>query len=77
MNNHLIHHPISRVVLSSSGASEGEVTLVIKNYIKPNDSVTLVYNRQEEVVQSIQADTYLSDPSVTISAQLAKLPPRH
>jgi hypothetical protein len=59
-----------------SGGGEGEVTLVIKNYIKPNDAVTLVYNRQEKAVQSIQVNTYLSDPSdaVTISAQHAKLP---
>jgi preprotein translocase subunit YajC len=59
-----------------SGGGEGEVTLVIKNYIKPNDSVKLVFNRQAKALQSMQVNTYLNDPSdaVTISAQLAKLP---
>lgn len=59
-----------------SGGGEGEVTLIVKNYIKPNDSVTLVFNRQEKAVQSLKVNTYLNDPSdaVTISAQLAKLP---
>ena len=58
------------------GGGEGEITLIIKNYIKPNDSATLVYNRQEKAVQSIKVNTYLTDPSdaVTIAAQLAKLP---
>ena len=58
------------------GGGEGVVSLVIKNYIKPNDSVTLVFNRQTKAIQSIQVATYLSDPSdaVTIAAQFAKLP---
>ncbi|MGC1363188.1 MAG: hypothetical protein WA419_11760 [Silvibacterium sp.] len=59
-----------------SGGGEGEVTLVIKNYIKPNDSVTLVFNRQQKAIQSVRVATYLDDPSdaVTIAAQFAKLP---
>ena len=38
--------------------------------------MTLVFNRQEKALQSLQVNTYLNDPSdaVTISAQLAKLP---
>jgi hypothetical protein len=58
------------------GGGEGEVKLVIKNYIKPNDSVTLVFNRQVKAIQSVQVSTYLDDPkdAVTIAAQFAKLP---
>ena len=59
-----------------SGGGEGVVTLVIKNYIKPNDSVTLVFNRQQKAVQSIHVSSYLDSPTdgVTIAAQFAKLP---
>jgi hypothetical protein len=59
-----------------SGGGEGVVTLVIKNYIKPNDSVTLAFNRQTKSIQGIRVATYLDDPSdaVTIAAQFAKLP---
>ncbi len=55
---------------------EGEVKLVIKNYIKPGDQVTLVFNRQLKAIQSIQVASYLDSPSdaVTIAAQFAKLP---
>jgi hypothetical protein len=54
----------------------GEVQLVIKNYIKPGDQVTLVFNRQQKAIQSIQVASYLDGPSdaVTIAAQFAKLP---
>ena len=58
------------------GGGDGEVKLVIKNYVKPNDSVTLVFNKQQKAIQSIQVSTYLDDPkdAVTIAAQFAKLP---
>ncbi|MGB0122574.1 MAG: hypothetical protein WA419_10945 [Silvibacterium sp.] len=58
------------------GGDEGTVTLIIKNYIKPNDSVTLVYSRQQKALQSLRVSTYLNDPkdAVTIAAQFAKLP---
>lgn len=58
------------------GGGESQVTLVIKNYIKPNDSVTLVFNKEQKAIQSVRVSTYLDDPkdAVTIAAQFAKLP---
>jgi hypothetical protein len=58
------------------GGGETMMTLVIKNYIKPNDSVTLVFNKQTKAIQSIRVASYLDDPkdAVTIAAQFAKLP---
>jgi hypothetical protein len=58
------------------GGDDNQITLVIKNYIKPNDSVTLVFNKQQKAIQSIRVSTYLDDPkdAVTIAAQFAKLP---
>jgi hypothetical protein len=58
------------------GGDESQVTLTIKNYIKPNDSLTLVFNKQQKAIQSIRVATYLDDPkdAVTIAAQFAKLP---
>jgi|ERR1700722_1389667 hypothetical protein len=58
------------------GGGDGEIKLVIKNYIKPGDSVTLVFSKQQKAIQSIQVASYLDDPkdAVTIAAQFAKLP---
>ena len=58
------------------GGGETMMTLIIKNYIKPNDSVTLVFNKQNKAIQNIRVASYLDDPkdAVTIAAQFAKLP---
>jgi hypothetical protein len=58
------------------GGGESMMTLNIKNYIKPGDSVTLVFNKAQKTIQSIRVASYLDDPkdAVTIAAQFAKLP---
>lgn len=55
---------------------EGTVGLVIKNFVKPNDQVTLTISEQTHAPVSMQIQSYLNDPSdaVTISAQFAQLP---
>jgi hypothetical protein len=54
----------------------GTVSLVIKNYIKPGDSMTMTINEQIHSPVSVQVNSYLNDPNdaVTISAQFAQLP---
>jgi len=68
------------VTLGSAGAP-GEVRIVIQNYVKQGDSVTIIYGQPQHAVQSIQIASYLSDPSdaVKINAQFAQLPngPNH
>jgi hypothetical protein len=63
-------------VMLGSGGAPGEVKMVISNYVKPNDKVTLVFNQQVKAIQSLQIQSYLSDPkdAVNISAQYAQLP---
>jgi hypothetical protein len=52
------------------------VSLIIKSYQKPNDSVTLIFSQQQKAIQSVQVASYLTDPSdaVTIAVRFAKLP---
>ena len=54
----------------------GTVSLVIKNYVKQGDSVTMTINEQTHSPASVQVNSYLNDPkdAVTISAQFAQLP---
>ncbi|HYX53606.1 MAG TPA: hypothetical protein VE783_09140 [Candidatus Limnocylindrales bacterium] len=53
----------------------GEVRLMIQNYLKPGDTVTLIFNRSQKMLQSLQISSYLNDPSdaVTIAAQFSRL----
>jgi hypothetical protein len=62
------------VSLIPNGAS-GAISLVIKNYLKPGDQVTLVFNAQKSL-QSAQINSYMDDPSdsFTVAVQYAKLP---
>ena len=54
----------------------GTMSLVIKNYVKQGDSMTMTINEQTHSPASVQVNSYLSDPkdAVTISAQFAQLP---
>jgi hypothetical protein len=63
-------------LMLASGGAPGEVKMVIRNYIKPNDQVTLLFNRQAKAIQSLEVQSYLTDPkdAVTIAAQFSQLP---
>ena len=63
------------VTLGSAGAP-GEVRIVVQNFVKQGDSVTIIYGQSQKAIQSIQIASYLSDPSdaVKITAQFARLP---
>jgi hypothetical protein len=54
----------------------GTVNLVIKNYVKPGDSMTMTIDEQTHSPVSVQVNSFLDDPkdAVTISAQFAQLP---
>jgi hypothetical protein len=63
-------------VMLGSGGAPGEVKMVISNYVKPNDKVTLTFNQQAKAIQSMQIQSYLTDPkdAVTIATQYSQLP---
>ena len=63
-------------LMLGSGGGPGEVKMVITNYLKPNDKVTLLFNEQAKAIQSLDVATYLNDPkdAVHIGAQFGKLP---
>jgi hypothetical protein len=50
--------------------------MVIKNYVKPNDQVTLIFSQQTKAIQSLKIQSYLTDPkdAVNIDAQYSQLP---
>jgi hypothetical protein len=63
-------------VMLGSADIPGEAKLIITNYVKPGDKVTLVFNREARAIQSLEVASYLNDPTdaVTIQAQFSKLP---
>jgi hypothetical protein len=62
-------------VMVGSAGTPGMVALVIQNYVKQGDKVTIVFNQAQKAIQSINVATYLSGPSdgVTVGAQFGQL----
>jgi hypothetical protein len=58
------------------GAAAGEVKIVIVNYVKPGDSMTLVFDKEQKLVRSIKIASYMDSPSdvMNLSVQFDKLP---
>src|SRR5262249_55406504 len=64
----------------SPGGAPGVYQVTIKSYVKPNDSMVIVFQKGAGI-QSVQIASYLSDPkdAVKISSQYSQLPngPNH
>ena len=58
------------------GSAENQVQLQITNYLKPNDSMTITFDKAAKAIQSVQIASYLDSPkdAVKIAVQFAKLP---
>jgi hypothetical protein len=69
------------VMIGPMGGAPGEYRLVISNYVKQGDSMTLVMNKAQKALVSLSITTYLSDPSdaVKVNVQFSGLPggPNH
>ncbi len=69
------------VMMGPVGGAPGEYRLVISNYVKQGDSMTLVMNKAQKALVSLSISTYLSDPSdaVKVNVQFARIPngPNH
>jgi hypothetical protein len=59
-----------------SGGAPGLDAVVVRNYVKPGDAVTITFDRAQQEVLYIHVASYLADPSdaVTITASFARLP---
>jgi len=71
---------LGNIMMGPEG-TPGQVRLVITNYIKPGDKVTLVIDKEQKKLSSAAIDSYLNDPkdAVNVSVQFASIPdgPNH
>jgi hypothetical protein len=66
---------LADVTLGSVGVP-GEIQLIITNYIKPDDSVSLIFDRALKTIESLLVSSYLDKRSdaVLITAQFSTVP---
>ena len=69
------------VMMGPMGGAPGEYRLVISNYVKQGDNMTLVMSKAQKSLVSLSIATYLTDPSdaVKVNVQFARIPngPNH
>ena len=69
------------VMMGPVGGAPGEYRLVISNYVKQGDSMTLVMNKAQKALVNLSISTYLSDPNdaVNVNVQFSRIPngPNH
>jgi hypothetical protein len=64
------------VSFTPGAGSPNEIKLVIQNYIKPGDSMTIFFNKEQKQISGIKIASYLDDPSdaMNLSVQFSSLP---
>jgi hypothetical protein len=69
------------ILMGPQAGAPGEYKLVLSNYIKPGDNMTLVLDKAQKNLVSLTIATYLDDPgdAVTVNAQFSRIPsgPNH
>jgi 23S rRNA pseudoU1915 N3-methylase RlmH len=58
------------------GSADNQVQLQITNYLKPNDSMTITFDKAAKAIQRVQIASYMDSPqdAVKIAVQFTKLP---
>jgi len=64
------------ITLGSVPSAPNAVQLVVHNYLKPQDSMTLVFDRTQKALLSIQIASYMDDPkdAMNLTVQFSPLP---
>jgi len=69
------------IALGPAGGAVGQFQLVLTNYVKPGDKMTLVFDKEQKALSSVTIASYLSDPkdAVNVSVTFAGIPggPNH
>jgi hypothetical protein len=63
-------------IIPGGGLPAGETKLVFHNYVKPQDSMTLIFDKAQKQLLSLQIASYMDDPkdSMTLTVEFSRLP---
>ena len=64
------------ITLGTGAGNPNEVLLVIHNYLKPGDSMTLDFDKAQKELTGIQIASYMDDPkdAMNLKVQMSRLP---
>ena len=74
----LIQHAYAqgKIMIGPVAGIPNQIQLVIKNYVKPGDSMTLVFDKTAHQIVGVKIASYMDDPkdAMTLDVQFSKLP---
>lgn len=64
------------VALGPTGSAPNELQLVIHNYLKPQDSMTIVFDKEQKAILRVQIASYMNDPkdAMNLTVTFSRLP---
>jgi hypothetical protein len=64
------------ITLGPAAGAPNELQLIIHNYLKPQDSLTLVFDKAQKELLSVQIASYMDDPkdAMNLTVQFSRLP---
>jgi hypothetical protein len=64
------------ILVGPAAGAPNVLQLVVRNFLKPQDSMTIVFDRAQKQVLQIQIASYMSDPkdAMNLSVQFSRLP---
>jgi hypothetical protein len=64
------------ISLGPAGGAPNEIQLVVRNYLKPQDSMTIVFDIAQKQILRIQIASYMDDPkdAMNLTVQFSRLP---
>jgi hypothetical protein len=64
------------VSINPAPGSSSQVQLVFHDYVKPQDSMTLLFDKEQKQIVGVQIASYLDDPkdAVNLAVKMARLP---
>jgi hypothetical protein len=69
------------IMIGPAAGEQGQYKLVLSNYVKQGDNMTLVFDKAQKDIVSLTIATYLSEPSdaVNVNVQFGRIPngPNH
>jgi hypothetical protein len=69
------------ITLGEAAGNPNAAQVVVHNYLKPQDSMTIVFDKQQKAILSLNIATYITDPkdAMTLTVQFSQIPggPNH
>lgn len=64
------------ISLGPTGAGPDQFQIVVHNYLKPGDSMTIVFDKAQKALLSVQIASYMSDPkdAMNLTVTFSRLP---